>query len=317
MDESFPFLYAYETIIDDEGGDRSEESCFLHTEESLMRQIHRNKCYYFYGYIANQQSMREISHVFDVSMSTVHATLKRVNNAINKKLWNVIQWPDFNEQNEIAREFQLRCGLPDIVGVLDGTHIRLASCINGDTDYMNRKHFPSIQLQIVVDHDMLIRDIYTGWPGSTHDARVFRNSNLFTNATTGNCIDVNKYIIADSAYPLKQWLITPFKDNGRLNAQQRRFNRVLSSARQVVERSIGHLKKRFRRLTEVTIHHPEEIVKTIVSGCILHNLCIIHEDSVEGFVEINNDGHPNHFPNLYNDGQDGIHRRQQLMQMLP
>lgn len=141
--------------------------------------------------------------------------------------------------------------------------------------------------------------------------------NLFTNANTGNYLDANKYIIADSAYPLKRWLITPFKDNGRLNAQQRRFNKVLSSARQVVERSIGHLKKRFRRLTEVTIHHPEEIVKTIVSGCILHNLCIIHEDSVEDLVEINDDGHPNHCPNMYIDGQDGMLRRQQLIQVLP
>lgn len=114
--------------------------------------------------------------------------------------------------------------------------------------------------QIVVDHDMLIRDIYTGWPRSTHHARVLRNSNVFTNANTGNYLDANKYIIADSAYPLKMWLITPFKDNGRLNAQQRRFNKVLSSARQVVERSICLLKKRFSRLTKVTIHHPEEIV---------------------------------------------------------
>lgn len=141
--------------------------------------------------------------------------------------------------------------------------------------------------------------------------KVLRNSNLFTNADRGNYLDGNKYIIADSAYPHKMWLITPFKYNGRLNAQQRRFNKVLSSARQVVERSNGHLKKRFRRLTEVTIHYPEEIVKTIVSGCILHNLCIIHEDSVEDFVEINDDGHPNHFPNMYIDGQDGMLRRQQ------
>lgn len=43
----------------------------------------------FLWYLANQQPMREISHIFDLSMSTVHATLKRVNNAINGKLLNV------------------------------------------------------------------------------------------------------------------------------------------------------------------------------------------------------------------------------------
>lgn len=42
-------------------------------------------------------------------------------------------------------------------------------------------------------------------------------------------------------------------------------------------------KKLFRWLTEVTIRHPEEIVKTIVSECILHNLCIVHYDSVEDY----------------------------------
>lgn len=52
----------------------------------------------------------------------------------------------------------------------------------------------------------MIRDIYTGWPGSTHDVRVFRNSNA--KAEAGNCLDIDKIIIADSEYPLKCWLIT-------------------------------------------------------------------------------------------------------------
>lgn len=54
----------------------------------------------------------------------------------------------------------------------------------------------------------MIRDIYTGWPGSTHDVRVFRNSELFAKAEAGNCLDIDKIIIADSEYPLKCWLIT-------------------------------------------------------------------------------------------------------------
>lgn len=80
---------------------------------------------------------------------------------------------------------------------------------------------------------MLMRDAYTGWPGCTHDARVFRNSSLFDKAENGQCVMHGKFIIADSAYPLMNWLMTPFiihHDNGRLNAQQRRFNQMLSLA---------------------------------------------------------------------------------------
>lgn len=54
----------------------------------------------------------------------------------------------------------------------------------------------------------MIRDIYTGWPGSTHDVRVFRNSELFAKAEAGNCLDIDKIIIADSEYSRKCWLIT-------------------------------------------------------------------------------------------------------------
>ena len=43
-----------------------------------------------------------------------------------------------------------------------------------------------------------------------------------------------------------RWLITPYRDNGHLTRQQRRFNTVLSSLRQKVERAIGLLKGRWR-----------------------------------------------------------------------
>lgn len=164
---------------------------------------------------------------------------------------------------------------------------------------------------------MLIRDAYTGWPGCTHDARVLRNSSLFDKAENGQCIVQGNFIIADSAYPLRNWLMTPFRDNGRLNAQQRRFNQMLSSARQIVERVYGHLKGRFRRLREITVRKLTRIVSLIISGCILHNLCVLHHDDVEAFIDNDDDGHPNAYPNIYVDGRDGVLCRQQLMNTMP
>ena len=64
-------------------------------------------------------------------------------------LFQVIKWPNALEQNEIARENQLLHGLPDIIGALDGTHIRISSCPNEDNDSINRKKFPSMQLQVL------------------------------------------------------------------------------------------------------------------------------------------------------------------------
>lgn len=233
----------------------------------------------------------------------------------NDYFHQIIQWPDLARQNDIAASFQLSCGLPNIIGIIDGTHIRLSAPVGGDPDYINRKGFPSGVLQVIVDDNLLTTSAQTGWPGFSHDARILRNSGIFAKAEVGQLIPHNKHIIGDSAYPLKRWLITPFRDNGHLTDRQSRFNRVLSSCRQTVERGIGNLKGRFRRIREVPFHNPEHICLFIIAACKLHNLCIIHEDSIEEFVDFNPAHilHPNQYQNVYPNAADGVARRNHLM----
>lgn len=171
--------------------------------------------------------------------------------------------------------------------------------------------------QLVCDHRMLIRHMYTGWPGCTHDARVLRNSSLQDILERGD-LDQGSYIIADSAYPLRENLITPFKDNGHLNARQRRFNKALSAARQVVERCIGHLKGRFRRLRDITVHDINDVISDITSGCILSNLCILDGENIDQYIlPPDANDHPNMYANIYHDRVNGVVRRQQLVNGLP
>lgn len=171
--------------------------------------------------------------------------------------------------------------------------------------------------QIVVDHNLNILDAYTGWPGCAHDARVLRNSSLFLKAEAGDKFAPNKLIIGDSAYPLKPWLVTPFRDTGNLNQAHRRFNKRISSSRQVVERSIGLIKGRFRRLREIGVREPETIARTILAGCILHNLCIKTNEDIEMYIEHDNrDNHPNNYPNIYQNDINGVQRRNQLVNFL-
>lgn len=73
--------------------------------------------------------------------------------------------------------------MPNCIGFIDGTHIGLSFLPNGDKDYINRKGYPSIQLQLVVDDKMMIRDTYVGWPYCVHDDRVYLNSPIF------NCLE--------------------------------------------------------------------------------------------------------------------------------
>ena len=97
---------------------------------------------------------------------------------------------------------------------------------------------------------------------------------------------------------------------------KKRFNQEISSARQVVERSFGLLKGRFRRLREITVHKPRKIVSIIVCGCILHNLTIINHEDIEEFMEADNDGHPNRLPNIFRNNNVALTFRDNLMRTL-
>ena len=95
------------------------------------------------------------------------------------------------------------------------------------------------------------------------------------------------------------WLITPFRDNGHLTAQQRRFNRALSSIRQKIERAISLLKGRWRKLLLLDHLDLELEVYIIVAACVLHNFCLLHNDFDDGYLHDgldDNDDDPGHHP---------------------
>ncbi|XP_050308057.1 putative nuclease HARBI1 [Anthonomus grandis grandis] len=90
----------------------------------------------------------------------------------------------------------------------------------------------------------LCRSPCANWPGSVHDARVLRNSNLFRRMENAWRPHPNLVILGDSAYPLKQWLIPPTSENP-LNQAQQDFNRAHKRTRRVIENAFGILKEKF------------------------------------------------------------------------
>lgn len=113
-------------------------------------------------------------------------------------------------------------------------------------------------------------------PGRMHDARVFRQSEIFArlNCNTSPLLPPHLHLVGDSAYPLLQNVMTPYRDNGHLTTQQHNYNVKLSNCRSIIERTFGLLKGKFRRLKYLDIHTPEIGNEIISASCTLHNFLI-------------------------------------------
>ena len=93
------------------------------------------------------------------------------------------------------------------------------------------------------------------------------------------------FLKGDSGYPLEPWLITPYRTE---DASRARFNHLLSKTRNVVERTFGVLKGRFRAMLAARELHytPEKTTRMLNVCCMLHNVCIHYNvDLLEEIVE--------------------------------
>lgn len=170
--------------------------------------------------------------------------------------------------------------MPNVIGCIDGTSIPIRTPAHKiKSTYTNRHDLPSITLQGVCDYKKKFIDVFTGVPGKIHDARVFLLSDLSKDLPS---MCEKKYnLLGDGAYPIREWLLIPYKDYGRLTESQKKFNNSLSATRVLIENTFGLLKSRFRQLLQLDIHSVDKITKFIISSCVLHNLCIDMNDQIE------------------------------------
>ncbi|XP_018372949.1 PREDICTED: putative nuclease HARBI1, partial [Trachymyrmex cornetzi] len=141
------------------------------------------------------------------------------------------------EAEQTIERINKNYGFPEVIGAIDGTHIKIAAPRNHSDSYINRKGYYSIQLQVVCDADLKFMHCYAGQVGSVHDNRVFRLSNIESMCTEANFPN-NSYLLGDAAYSISKYVMVPFRDNGNLSERQINFNKRLSTVRMMIERAI-------------------------------------------------------------------------------
>ncbi|XP_052763555.1 putative nuclease HARBI1 [Mya arenaria] len=183
------------------------------------------------------------------------------------------------------KEFYSIAGFPNVLGCIDCTHVRIRAPTHNEADFVNRKGFHSVNVQMVCDARFIIMDVVAKWPGSVHDSRIFRESRLCAQLENG----MDGVLLGDSGYACKKYLMTPY-----LNPQtqtQERFNRSLCKTRVIIEQTFGVLKRRFAVMSYGIRTSEMKACRTTMACAILHNIGIKRGDSFGRFV-VESDNHP-------------------------
>ncbi|KAK6178695.1 hypothetical protein SNE40_011219 [Patella caerulea] len=266
-------------------------------------------------YAATQCALIRVADVFGISEASVFNIIASLSELITKNLLReFIRWPEGNRVNDILHGFKEAQGFPGVIEAIDGSHVPIRAPETFPENYINRKGYHSINCMAVCDHEHFFTDIFIGWPGSTHDARVFGNSPLHTASTNHleNTFPQNCHMIGDSAYGLDNFIMVPFKDFGNLTRDQKNYNFKLSSTRMKTEHSFGILKGRFRTLKYIDMGDMEKLNAFISSCFVLHNITLTTEDAFDDFLADGLEGSDPDDPDVFHiqvRNESGVQKR--------
>lgn len=235
------------------------------------------------GSHGNGVSVGKVARNYKVSAGTVCNYTERVIEAILAVKDRFIGWPNASERRYISQEFKNTFGFPGVVGVIDGTKVKIEQkpADQGET-YCDRNHQYTINVQLVCNLQKEILFVQSGWPGSTHDQTAFSHTDLYRHPHWA--FSEGEYLLGDSGYALSSRLLTPYRRPTANHPDNTFFNQRISSARVCIEHVNGILKNRFSCLRglRTQIVNESDVRKAndwIEACCVLHNFTYRLEDT--------------------------------------
>ncbi|KHJ86350.1 transposase, IS4 family, partial [Oesophagostomum dentatum] len=212
---------------------------------------------------------RDAARLAGCDQATVSRAVPRFADALCAKASRYIYWPTEEERRAISKKIFDSYRLPNVVGFIDGSQVCIQKPTENETDYVNRKNYHSINVGAVCDHQLKFRWVSASFPGSVHDSRVFKESQLYQDLSTGakrGCL------VGDSAYAAESFLIKVV-ENPQTN-KEHRYNKAVCAARSHIERAFGCLKSQWKIIREQCRYEPGLATRIIVACMVLRNIAI-------------------------------------------
>ncbi|XP_047502729.1 putative nuclease HARBI1 [Penaeus chinensis] len=122
---------------------------------------------------------------------------------------SVKNFPTTNREIVEAKQlWQRKYKFPTAIGVIDCTHVGiLKPKLHGD-EYINRKGKSTLNVQATCDAKEMFTSVDISWPGSVHDSRIWRNSQVCLQLRT----KANAVLLGDDGYGIETCLMTPYRN---------------------------------------------------------------------------------------------------------
>ncbi|KAH0616395.1 hypothetical protein JD844_027452 [Phrynosoma platyrhinos] len=170
-------------------------------------------------FLADKGFYVTIATIFGVGKSTASRAIIQV--VIAMELMLLKKTVYLGDYRKVIAGFETK-GFPQVIEAVDGCHCNLISPVYQSSQFIKRKQRYPMLLQGTCDHSGRFIDLVTGWARSNYDSFVFRSSPVYDTLRAGAYVprkptvtifgrQVGPLLLADVAYPIKPWVMTPFK----------------------------------------------------------------------------------------------------------
>lgn len=231
--------------------------------------------------LTSNETVESVSKRFCISRICCQQAFIQFCNVITKDNYrSFVHWPTPRIAQQIIHKFNADGGtFPNVCGII--------GCLTITSSKFNQNE--EIKLQSVCDSNGYFLDCsVTTVESRTSIFSIFAKSPLHTRLQKNEVhVRPNSHLIGNRSYPLRKYLLVPFKDRKeKLTISQRRYNEKLTSKLPILDRSFACLKERFVQMSSLENIHGHSYLQTITGrqqtilvACAIHNFCIQHEDT--------------------------------------
>ena len=163
------------------------------------------------SYLSTGSFHRVVGDSSDIqlSQSSVTRIISNFTEALVSMKDTFVRFPtDVEEIKKNNQYFYEQHKIPNVVGLVDGTHMQIIGPKDNEDVYVNRCNYHSLNIQIICECH--ITNVVARWPGSVHDSTILQESHV-KGYFESRGVHPKGLLLGDSGYPCLNWLLTPYR----------------------------------------------------------------------------------------------------------